>query len=169
MEGLIALAQRNIIEFHTWNSTSRALETPDRIILDLDPGPDVKWREVVEAARKLRTLLQDLKLESWVKTTGGKGLHVVIPIVPQRNWSVCLDFAKTVAASLVEHDPERYTLTFSKRDRADKSVHRDDNQHPHAAGAAQACFDQTALGGAEISLCHRLLLSLRCASRARCA
>lgn len=117
VQGLIALAQRNIIEFHTWNSTTRALETPDRIILDLDPGPDVPWRDVVEAARQLRKLLQDLRLESWLKTTGGKGLHVVIPIARQRNWAVCLEFAKTVASSLVEHDPTRYTLTFSKRDR----------------------------------------------------
>jgi bifunctional non-homologous end joining protein LigD len=118
--GLIALAQRNILEFHTWNSTTRRLETPNRIILDLDPGPSVPWRVVVDAARQLRALLQDLGLRSWLKTTGGAGLHVVIPIVPRRSWSTCLTFAKSVAASLVEHDPARYTLTFAKHGRDDK-------------------------------------------------
>jgi bifunctional non-homologous end joining protein LigD len=118
--GLIALAQRNILEFHTWNSTTGRLETPNRIVLDLDPGPAVPWRVVVDAARQVRALLQDLGLRSWPKTTGGAGLHVVIPIVPRRNWSMCLKFAKSVAASLVEHDPARYTMTFAKRGRDDK-------------------------------------------------
>jgi bifunctional non-homologous end joining protein LigD len=120
VQGLITLAQRNIVEFHTWNSTIKSLEAPDRIILDLDPGPGVTWRSVVEAARQLRTVLRDLSLESWVKTTGGKGLHVVVPITRQRNWTVCLQFAKTVAAGLVEHDPAHYTLSFAKRDRDQK-------------------------------------------------
>jgi bifunctional non-homologous end joining protein LigD len=118
--GLIALAQRNILEFHTWNSTTRKLETPDRIILDLDPGPSVPWRMVVEAAREVRAVLQDLGLQSWLKTTGGAGLHVVIPIVPRRDWSACLQFAKSVASSLVEHAPSRYTITFAKQGREDK-------------------------------------------------
>jgi bifunctional non-homologous end joining protein LigD len=118
--GLIALAQRNILEFHTWNSTTSRLEKPDRIVLDLDPGPAVPWRTVVEAARQIRTLLESLGLRSWLKTTGGAGLHVVIPIVPRRDWSICLAFAKSVASSLVEHDPSRYTITFAKSGRDDK-------------------------------------------------
>jgi hypothetical protein len=64
--GLIALAQRNILEFHTWNSTTRRLETPNRIVLDLDPGPSVSWRVVVDAARQVRALLRDLGLQSWL-------------------------------------------------------------------------------------------------------
>jgi bifunctional non-homologous end joining protein LigD len=100
-----------------WNSTTRRLEQPDRIVLDLDPGPEVRWRMVVDAARLLRSTLHDLGLESWVKTTGGAGLHVVVPITPKRDWSVCLEFARSVASSLVEHDPTRYTLSFPKRGR----------------------------------------------------
>ena len=115
--GLIALAQRNIVEFHTWNSTVDRLEQPDRIILDLDPGPAVPWAEMVKAARLVRDTLQHIGLQSWLKTTGGKGLHVVIPIVPSHDWSVCLEFARSVAATLVEHDPTRYTAKFSKRGR----------------------------------------------------
>lgn len=115
--GLIALAQRNIVEFHTWNSTADRLERPDRVILDLDPGPKVPWSEMVKAARLVRATLQHIGLESWVKTTGGKGLHIVIPIVPAHDWSVCLEFARSVAATLVEHDPARYTMKFSKSGR----------------------------------------------------
>jgi bifunctional non-homologous end joining protein LigD len=115
--GLIALAQRNILEFHTWNTTTKEIEQPNRIVLDLDPGPEVPWRHMVEAARLLRGLLRDLKLESWLKTTGGKGLHVVIPLRVEHDWSDCLEFAKAVAVSLVEYDPSRYTTNFAKRGR----------------------------------------------------
>lgn len=115
--GLVALAQRNIVEFHTWNPLTTAIERPNRIVLDLDPGPDVAWRPMVEAARLLRGVLKDLKLESWLKTTGGKGLHVVFPIRAEHDWSVCLEFARLVAVSLVEYDPSRYTTTFAKRGR----------------------------------------------------
>jgi bifunctional non-homologous end joining protein LigD len=115
--GLVALAQRNIIEFHTWNARMEHIERPDRIVLDLDPGPEVPWREIVKAARLARTTLADLGLESWLKTTGGKGLHIVVPIVPRHEWSVCLDFARSLAASFVEHDPGRYTTSFAKRGR----------------------------------------------------
>lgn len=118
--GLIALTQRNIVEFHTWNTTTAELERPDRIVLDLDPGPEVAWRHMVAAARLLREVLQDLRLESWLKTTGGAGLHVVVPIRPEHDWSMCLEFAKAVAVSLVEHDPARYTTTFAKRGRERK-------------------------------------------------
>jgi bifunctional non-homologous end joining protein LigD len=114
---LIALSQRNILEFHTWNTTTGDVERPNRIVLDLDPGPEVPWRHMVEGAQLLRGLLQGLKLESWLKTTGGKGLHVVIPIRAEHDWSVCLEFAKAIAVSLVEHDPSRYTTNFAKRGR----------------------------------------------------
>ena len=101
--GLIALSQRNIVEFHTWNATTEHVERPDGVVFDLDPGPGVPWRTLVEAARLVRRALQGVGLESWVKTTGGAGLHVVAPIRPTHDWSVCLAFARTVAESLVAH------------------------------------------------------------------
>jgi bifunctional non-homologous end joining protein LigD len=116
--GLIALAQRNIIEFHTWNSTAERVERPDRVVFDLDPGPDVGWKDTVAAARLVRASLQGIGLESWVKTTGGKGLHIVVPIVPRRDWSECLAFARAVAGEIVDHDPKRFTLKFSKQGRS---------------------------------------------------
>jgi bifunctional non-homologous end joining protein LigD len=115
--GLIALAQRNIIEFHTWNASAERLEQPNRIVLDLDPGPDVPWRDMVHAAKLVRDALKDIGLRSWLKTTGGKGLHVVVPIAPTQSWEACLTFARTVAETLVQHDPDRYTIKFAKRGR----------------------------------------------------
>ena len=115
--GLVALAQRNILEFHTWNTTTDSVERPNRVVFDLDPGPEVPWRDLVTATRLVRTVLKDLRLESWLKTTGGAGLHVVVPIRPDSDWSLCLEFARAVAVSMVEHDPSRYTTTFAKRGR----------------------------------------------------
>jgi bifunctional non-homologous end joining protein LigD len=118
LAGLIALAQRNIIEFHTWNSTAKRIEYPDRVVFDLDPGPDVAWKDTVAAARLVRSSLQGIGLEAWVKTTGGKGLHIVVPLAPKHDWSVCLAFARAVAGEIVEHDPTRFTLKFSKQGRS---------------------------------------------------
>jgi bifunctional non-homologous end joining protein LigD len=117
LPALIALAQRNIIEFHTWNSVAGNIERPDRVVFDLDPGPDVAWKETVAAARLMRASLQSVGLESWVKTTGGKGIHVVVPIVPKHDWSDCLAFARAVAAQMAEHDAKRFTTKFSKQGR----------------------------------------------------
>ena len=114
---VVGLVQMGVVEIHTWNSTMKDVERPDRIIWDLDPGPDVGWREVVEAARTVRQLLEVLGLACWVKTTGGKGLHVVVPIRPRREWPECLEFARAVATAMVRSDPSRYTITFAKRGR----------------------------------------------------
>ena len=116
--GLIALAQRNIIEFHTWNATAASVEQPDRVVFDLDPGPDVAWKDTVAAAHMVRESLEGIGLKSWAKTTGGKGLHIVVPIVPARDWSDCLAFARAVAGEIAGHDPKRFTLKFSKQGRS---------------------------------------------------
>ena len=120
LEGLISLAQMNVLEIHTWNSTVDHLEQPDRIVMDLDPGRDVTSKQIAAAARQLRTLLTGAGLKSWIKTTGGRGLHVVVPIVPESNWSECLDFARAVASLMVEEDPRLYTMEFRKAGREDK-------------------------------------------------
>jgi bifunctional non-homologous end joining protein LigD len=117
LAGLVALAQRNIIEMHTWNSTAEHLETPDRLVFDLDPGPQVEWRDTVAAAGHVRQALQGLGLKAWVKTTGGRGLHIVVPIMPERDWSDCLAFARTFASEIAKHDPRRFTTTFAKHKR----------------------------------------------------
>jgi bifunctional non-homologous end joining protein LigD len=120
LEGIIALAQMGIIEVHTWNSTIDDVERPNRIVWDLDPGPDVELRDVIAAAIAVRDLLDTLGLQSWVKTTGGNGLHVVAPLTPQRQWDECLAFAKAVAEALARTNTARYTTAFAKAGRERK-------------------------------------------------
>ena len=119
-QGLVALAQMGVLEVHTWNSTREHLEHPDRFILDLDPGPKVKWAEVVETAKLIRERLQALRLESYVKTTGGKGLHVVVPVEPVLDWDRCLALSRAIAGLIEAERPKRYTLNLSKAGREDK-------------------------------------------------
>src|SRR5262245_42767255 len=114
---LISLAQRNIVEFHTWNSTIDRLEQPNRLVLDLDPGPKVPWRHMVSAAQLVRSALSGVGLQSWLKTTGGKGLHIVAPIVPATEWTECLEFARSMAFSIAEHEPTLFTTQFAKAGR----------------------------------------------------
>jgi bifunctional non-homologous end joining protein LigD len=114
---VVALAQMGIVEIHTWNSTIDDVERPNRLVWDLDPGPLVAWRETVDAARLLRHVLQTLGLESWVKTTGGKGLHVVVPIARSLDWSECLAFTRHVSEIIVRANPALYTTAFSKQGR----------------------------------------------------
>lgn len=120
LTAVVALAQMNIVEIHTWNSTAEDLERPNRLVWDLDPGPDVTWSQTVAAARLLREVLDALKLASWVKTTGGRGLHVVVPITPSLNWAECLSFARGVGDLLVHATPALYTTSFPKRGRERK-------------------------------------------------
>ena len=120
VDGVIALAQMGVVEIHTWNSTTANVEQPNRLVWDFDPGPRTPWKAVVAAAKAIRKLLETLGLRSWLKTTGGKGLHVVAPIVPQREWDQCLDFARAVAAALARTDPALYTIAFAKQGREAK-------------------------------------------------
>src|SRR5262249_59297469 len=89
-------------------------EQPDRLVFDLDPGDDVAWRDVVVAARRLRERLQHLGLESFLKTTGGKGLHLVVPIDPGPSWTDCLAFARSVAGELAREPPASFTVAVAK-------------------------------------------------------
>jgi len=117
VEALVSLAQMGIVEIHTWNSTVDDLERPDRLVWDLDPGPDVSWQRVVKAAELVRDVLETLRLVSWVKTTGGRGLHVVVPLKPKRTVSECLDFSRAVSESIAATDPQSYTTAFAKAGR----------------------------------------------------
>jgi len=117
IEAVISLAQMGIVEIHTWNSTADDVDHPNRIVWDLDPGPDVTWRQVVKGAQLLREILKTLRLRSWVKTTGGRGLHVVVPLKPKRSVSECLDFSRSVSDAIVKADPKSYTTQFAKAGR----------------------------------------------------
>src|SRR5438552_10320138 len=114
LPALVSLAQMDILEIHTWNSRCARVEQPDRIVVDLDPGERVGWDAVVGAAILVRRLLETLNLLSFVKTTGGRGLHVVVPLVPRADWTTCLEFARAFAAALVRRRPAMFTERFAK-------------------------------------------------------
>src|SRR6185503_7231317 len=99
--GVVSLAQMGIVEIHTWNSTADDIERPNRIVWDLDPGAAIAWQQVVKVAKVVREVLTTLKLRSWVKTTGGRGLHVVVPLKPKRTVAECLDFSRAVSEAIV--------------------------------------------------------------------
>jgi bifunctional non-homologous end joining protein LigD len=116
-ESLVALAQLGTLEIHTWNSLASDPEHPDRIVFDLDPGPGVSFAEVSQAALIVRDALKALGLGSFVKTTGGHGLHVVTPIVPQRGYDEVRDFAHAMVDFLVREAPDRFIGVMSKEKR----------------------------------------------------
>lgn len=120
VSAVVALAQMGIVEIHTWNSTDDDVERPNRIVWDFDPGPDVTWAQIARAAEVLRGVLTTLTLKSWIKTTGGRGIHVVVPITPKRDWSECLDFSRHVSEAIVRTNPALYTTAFKKLGREQK-------------------------------------------------
>ncbi|HTV91002.1 MAG TPA: DNA ligase D [Stellaceae bacterium] len=115
--GLVAMAQMGILEIHPWGSTVDKLETPDRITFDFDPDEGLPWQRVTEAAIEMREALIGIGLQSFVKTTGGKGLHVVVPVVPRLEWEAIKEFAKWVAERFVNAYPDRFTANMAKRAR----------------------------------------------------
>ena len=119
-EALVGAVQMGTIELHTWGSTSDAIETPDRIILDLDPDPALPWRSVVEATRLTLAMLEELQLDAFLKTTGGKGMHVVIPLKPNADWEYVKEFSKTISQFMATQIPERFVAKMGPRNRVGK-------------------------------------------------
>jgi bifunctional non-homologous end joining protein LigD len=115
--GLVSLAQLGALELHTFNVREDQLEKPDRFIIDLDPDEGIEWDVVVDAATHVGTVLDELGLVSFLKTTGGKGLHVVVPLTRRAGWDEVRAFSKAVASLLVRAAPDLYTLDVSKRKR----------------------------------------------------
>jgi bifunctional non-homologous end joining protein LigD len=149
-QALIALVQIDIVEIHTWNTRDAHVEQPDRIVIDLDPGDEVTWAETIAAARLVRDALAALKLESWVKTTGGRGLHVVFPLKPERDWSECLAFSRALAEAIVAEHPKRFTTAFAKRGRERKILL--DYLRNNRTNTSIAAYSTRARAGAPVSL-----------------
>ncbi|MGC4244017.1 MAG: DNA ligase D [Herbaspirillum sp.] len=118
--GLVATVQMGVLELHAWGATGRALDKPDRVVFDLDPAPDVPWDTVVEGAQLVRGLLEELGLSCFLKTSGGKGLHVMVPIRPEHDWDVIKDWAHRLAAHLARLLPDRFIARMSKAARTGK-------------------------------------------------
>ncbi len=117
---LIGAVQFGTIELHTWNATTKAIERPDRMIFDLDPDPVLKWKTVVEAAQLTRSILQELGLNTVVKTSGGKGLHVVVPLARRNDWNEVRAFSQAVAQHLAATLPDRFSAKMGPKNRVKK-------------------------------------------------
>ena len=118
--GLFSLVQMGVLEIHAWGCLADKIEMPDRLVFDLDPDPAMPWPEVIAAAREIRELLEELGLKSFLKTTGGKGLHMVMPVRPRLEWEEAKAFCRAVVELIVRASPQRYVATMSKAARKGK-------------------------------------------------
>jgi len=147
---VVSLVQMDVLEIHTWNSRIEKVEQPDRIVFDIDPGTQVPWKKVVESARLVRQMLETLGLESFPKTTGGKGLHVVVPVVPRAEWKECLDFSRALAEAIERHNPDQYTTAFAKAGRERKILI--DYLRNNRTNTSVSAFSTRAREGAPVSM-----------------
>ncbi len=113
-DAVMALVQANTLEFHPWGAKADDPDSADRLVFDLDPGPGVAWTEVRAAARLIRTLLAAIDIECFVRTSGGKGLHVVVPLQPAVAWDIAKPFAHAFAESMARLHPDRFVATSTK-------------------------------------------------------
>lgn len=157
--GLRALVQGDIVELHVWNSTVERLETPDRMVLDLDPGGGVSWRQTVAAALEVRAVLRSIGLECWPKLTGGKGVHVVVPFEPEHGWAEIYALALRIAQAAVERQPQTFTTSFAPGQRSSKILV--DYKRNHRGAVAVAAYSARARpnGAVGVPLSWRQLLA----------
>ncbi len=132
--GIISLTQISVLEIHTWNCKNENVERPDQLIFDLDPGPGVTWKRIIEAARTLNRTLSSLHLPTYLKTSGGKGLHITIPIEPNTDWDSAKSFCSTIAKSLAEKS-DLFVANMRKDLRGGK-IYIDYNRNGRTATAA---------------------------------
>jgi len=150
LAGIISLVQMGILEIHTWNSLADRVEEPNRIVFDLDPGPAVRFDKVMAAARLVREALGSVALESFVKTTGGKGLHVVVPLGPGHTWEETFGFSQLVAGEIVRGDPRTYTDSMPKAGRQAKILV--DVLRNNRGSTSVAAYSTRARPGAPVSV-----------------
>jgi bifunctional non-homologous end joining protein LigD len=149
-QALVNAAQMNVIEFHTWNSTVRHIDQPDRMVFDLDPGDGVAWSRVQEATTLTRTLLTELGLQGWLKTSGGKGLHIVVPLAPKLDYDTVKGFSQAVVQHLARTIPSRFVAKSGPANRVGK-VFVDYLRNGHGATTA-AAFSARARPGLGVSM-----------------
>jgi bifunctional non-homologous end joining protein LigD len=149
-EALAGLAQLGVLEVHPWGSRNDDLEHPDRIIIDLDPDAAISWARLAESAEQVRKQLKKLGLESFLKITGGKGLHVVVPIAPEYDWAVIKQFAHGFVLQMEKEQPTLYLTKMSKAARTGR-IFLDYLRNERGATAV-AAFSPRARPGAPVSL-----------------
>ena len=119
-DGLITMIQWGVIEIHPWGAMADAPDKPNQIIFDLDPDPETPWEAVIEGVREVKTRLDEFGLKSFLKTTGGKGLHIVVPLTPKHSWATIKPFTKAIAQSMAHDHPDRYLAMATKAARKGK-------------------------------------------------
>jgi bifunctional non-homologous end joining protein LigD len=149
LRGLITLVQANVLEIHPWGARIEDVDHPDTMIFDLDPGEGLDWSAVVDAAREVRRRLADLGIESYVKTSGGKGLHVVSPLAPQLDWDELKAFSHGIALAMERDAPSKYVSTMAKKARGGK-IFVDYLRNGRGATAV-AAYSTRARSGAPVS------------------
>ncbi|WP_188394894.1 DNA ligase D [Oxalicibacterium flavum] len=118
--GLLSAAQMNVVEFHTWNAVKTAIGTPDRMTFDLDPGEGVEWPLMQEATLLMKSFLEQLGLKSFAKTSGGKGMHVIVPLKQQYDWDTVKDFSKAIVEHMANTLPMRFVAKSGPKNRVGK-------------------------------------------------
>ncbi|ARP95027.1 DNA ligase D [Bordetella genomosp. 13] len=118
--GILSAAQMNVVEFHTWNAVKTSIARPDRMLFDLDPGDGVAWPAIREGAQLVQALLRELDLACWLKTSGGKGLHVVVPLRKQYDWDAVRQFSEVIVRHLARTLPQRFVAKSGPKNRVGK-------------------------------------------------
>ena len=149
LAGVLSLVQIGVLEIHLWNCRNKDIEHPDQLVFDLDPGPDVAWKQVVEVAHLLKRTLDGLKLPTFVKTSGGKGLHITVPIKPNIDWDTDKAFCKAIVESLEKTSD--LVVSNMRKDLRGGKVYIDYNRNGRAATAV-APYSTRARAGAAISM-----------------
>jgi bifunctional non-homologous end joining protein LigD len=116
-EGLLSAAQMNVVEFHAWNGTLPTIDKPDRMTFDIDPGEGISWAQIQQAAQLVHALLDELGLPAFLKTSGGKGLHVVVPLKKQFDWDTVKDFSQAIVQHLSRTLPDRFVAKSGPKNR----------------------------------------------------
>ena len=149
-ESLVALAQIGVLELHVWGSRAEHLDKPDVIVFDLDPAPDVPWSEVAAAGVAVKERLEGLGLNAFAKLTGGKGLHVVVPVIPNPTWPSVKKFSRTLVNEMVREEPRRFVASMSKVKRTGKIFI--DYLRNDAEATAIGAYSPRARAGAPVAL-----------------
>lgn len=150
LESVLALVQLGTLELHVWNGRVDRLDRPDQLVFDLDPGAGAGWEAVVAAARSVRDVLEEVGLPCYVKTSGGKGVHVMVPLERRSSWDESKGFARSVAQRLTRREPERYVATMSKEKRRGKIFI--DYLRNGAEATAVVAYSPRARSGAPVSV-----------------